>query len=149
VSRSRKFHVVDAIEALQEALALLKKKKHSLVGRVFRDVCESSEMVEYFLSGNLQSQNDLKKWFDNEIISHEKIRKHLKRNGRKAEAEERRQRQRELSKFTHRTYRAMLKGYSRGGDDKMVYDIVKHPSSFLNAGFVTAKTHIEFPKCSG
>jgi hypothetical protein len=112
----------DTINALREALSLLEKKKHELVGRIFRDVWESCQLVEYFLSSSPQSQGDLKKWFDNEVISHKSIRERLEKSGRKAEAEEKRQRQRELSKFTHRTYRALLKGYSLGGDDKMVYD---------------------------
>ena len=112
----------DTINALREALSLLEKKKHELVGRMFRDVWESCQLVEYFLSGSSQSQSDLKKWFDNEVISHKTIRERLEKSGRKSEAEEKRQRQRELSKFTHRTYRSLLKGYSRGGDNKMVYD---------------------------
>ena len=89
---------------------------------MFRDVWESCQLVEYFRSSSSQSQSDLKKWFDNEVISHKTIRERLEKSGRKAEAEEKRQRQREFSKFTHRTYRALLKGYSLGGDDKMVYD---------------------------
>jgi hypothetical protein len=112
----------DAVDALREALALLEKEKHKLVGRIFRDVWESSQLVEYFLSESPQSQNDLKKWFEDEVISHKMIRERLVISGRKAEAEQRRQRQRELSKFTHRTYRALQKSYSLDGDDKMVYD---------------------------
>jgi hypothetical protein len=112
----------DAIDALREALSLLEKKKHKLVGRIFRDAWESSQLVEYFLSGTPRSQSDLKKWFENEIIGHEKIRERLKKAGRNAEAEQRRQRHRELSKFTHRSYKSLLKGYSLGADDKMVYD---------------------------
>lgn len=112
----------NALDALREALALLEKKKHKLVSRIFRDVWESSQLVEYFLSNTPQSQSDLNKWFANEVISHKTIRERLKKIGKEAEAEQRRQRQRELSKFTHRTYRALLKGYSIGGDDKIVYD---------------------------
>ncbi len=112
----------DAMDALQEALALLTKSKHKLVSRIFRDVWESSQLVEYFLSGTPKSQNDLKKWFQNEIIEHRIIRERLEKLGKKAEADNRRQTQRELSKFTHRSYRALLKGYSRGGEDRMVYD---------------------------
>ena len=67
-------------------------------------------------------KRDLKKWFGDEIIVHAKIREQLEKSGRKAEVERRRRRHRELSKFTHRSYRALLKGYSLGVDDKMVYD---------------------------
>lgn len=112
----------DAIDALQEALGLLNRKNHKLVGRIFRDVWESSQLVEYFLSATPKSQKDLKKWFEDEIILHREIREQLKKSGRKAEVEQRRQRHRELSKFTHRSYRALQKGYSLGAADKMVYD---------------------------
>jgi hypothetical protein len=78
--------------------------------------------VEYFLSGTPKSQNDLQKWFQNEIIEHRIIRERLEKIGNKTEADKRRQTQRELSKFTHRSYRALLKGYSCGGEDKLVYD---------------------------
>jgi hypothetical protein len=101
---------------------VLKKEKHKLVGRIFRDVWESSQLVEYILSATPKSQDNLKKWFSNEIIDHGKIREQVERSRRKADAEQRRQRHRELSKFTHRSYRALLKSYSRGVDDKMVYD---------------------------
>lgn len=58
----------DATEALREALSMLEKKKHKLVGRIFRDVWESFQLVEYFRSSSPQSQSDLKKWYENEII---------------------------------------------------------------------------------
>jgi hypothetical protein len=129
----------DAIDALREALALLKKENHKLVGRIFRDVWESSQLVEYFLSATSKSKSDLKKWFGDEIIVHGKIREQLEKSGRKVEVEQRRQRHRELSKFTHRSYRALQKGYSLGVDDKMVYDgytkwsVLPHTVSFYYA----------------
>jgi hypothetical protein len=122
----------DAVDALREALALLKKEKHTLVGRIFRDVWESWQMVEYFLSQTSESQKDLKKWFQDEIITHGIIRDRLKKDGRTAEADERRQRQRELSKLTHRSYRAMLKGYSLGSGNKMVYDNFRRYSTSVH-----------------
>jgi hypothetical protein len=39
----------DAIDALSEALNLLKKKRHKLVGRIFRDVWEAAQLADYFL----------------------------------------------------------------------------------------------------
>jgi hypothetical protein len=112
----------DSVSALCETLPLLKKGKHELVGRIFRDVWESCQLVEYFLSGSLQSEQDLKKWFNNEVVLHRKIRDQLKKVGRKAEADQRGQRYYELSKFTHRSYRALLKSYSLGRDDMIVCD---------------------------
>lgn len=73
----------DAVDALREALALLGKEKHKLVGRIFRDVWESSDLVEYFLLNSHQSQRDLKKWFDNEVISHKTIRERLEKRGKR------------------------------------------------------------------
>jgi len=112
----------DSINALREALSLLKRNKHELVGRIFRDVWESYQLVEYFLLCSSQSQRDLKKWFDNEVITHGKIREQLEKDGKKVEAQHRRQKHRELSKFTHRTYRALAKSYSLGADNKLVYE---------------------------
>jgi hypothetical protein len=110
----------DSVSALREALSLLKKEKHELAGRIFRDVWESCQLVEHFLSGTLQSEHDLKEWFNNKVILHGKIRDQLKKAGRKAEAEQRGQRYYELSKFTHRSYRALSKSYSLGKDGLIV-----------------------------
>ena len=112
----------DSVSALREALPLLKKGKHELVGRIFRDVWESSQLVEYFLSGSPQSKEDLKAWFKNEVILHGNIRSELKRAGRRAEAEQRKRRHRELSKFTHRSYRILSRSYSLGKDKMIICD---------------------------
>ena len=120
----------DSISALREAIALLAKGRHEFVGRIFRDVWESCQLVEYFLSGSPQSQRDLKKWFENEVITHGTIRDQLKKAGKNVEAEQRKQRHREFSKFTHRTYRALLKSYSLGKSDMMVYNnYLKYPTA--------------------
>lgn len=112
----------DAIDALADALELLEQQKHRLVGRIFRDVWETAQLVDYFLSGTPQSQRDLKKWFKNEIISHKLIREALERSGKQTEKERVRQQHVEFSQWTHRSYRALSKAYSLGDSDRMVYD---------------------------
>lgn len=112
----------DAIDALTEALALLEGRKHKLVGRIFRDVWETAQLVEYFLSGTPQSQRDIKKWFKNEIIAHRLIRDALERAGEHEKKEHVKQQHIAFSEWTHRSYRALLKSYSLGDSEKMVYD---------------------------
>lgn len=81
----------DAIDALAEAVDLLEQEKHKLVGRIFRDVWEAAQLVEYFLSGTPQSKGDLNKWYQNEIISHSDVREALKHSGKQKETDQVRQ----------------------------------------------------------
>jgi hypothetical protein len=112
----------DAIDALLDALELLQRKKHRLVGRIFRDVWESAQIVEYFLSGTPKSKTHLKKWYKNKIINHRDVRDALERAGKRKQKEAARQQHMSFSQWTHRSYRALLKAYSLGDAEKMVYD---------------------------
>ena len=112
----------DAIDAFLDALKLLQQKKHRLVGRIFRDVWESAQIVEYFLSATPKSKTHLKKWYKNKIINHSDVRDALERAGKHKQKETVRQQHMSFSQWTHRSYRALLKSYSLGDSERMVYD---------------------------
>lgn len=112
----------DAIDALMDAFDLLEQKKHRLVGRIFRDVWESAQLVEYFLSSTPESKKHLKEWFKNEIINHRDIRNALERAGKKEQKERVKKQHVSFSQWTHRSYRTLLKAYSLGDSEKMVYE---------------------------
>jgi hypothetical protein len=112
----------DVIDAFLDALKLLQQKKHRLVGRIFRDVWESAQIVEYFLSATPKSKTHLKKWYKNKIINHRDVRDALERAGKHKQKETVRQQHMSFSQWTHRSYRALLKSYSLGDSERMVYD---------------------------
>ena len=112
----------DSLDALQECLEMLQLKKHKLAGRLFRDVWETIELANYFNSNTEESKRDLTKWFNNEIISHSRVRDQIKKLQSTDLAKEKANRYKDLSKFTHRSYKAILCGYSRSRDNLMVND---------------------------
>jgi hypothetical protein len=112
----------DSLDALQDCLEMLQLKKHKLAGRLFRDVWETIELANYFNSNTEESKRDLAKWFNNEIISHSRVRDQIKKLQSTDLAKEKANRYQDLSKFTHRSYKAILSCYSRGRDNLMVND---------------------------
>jgi hypothetical protein len=113
---------IDALDSLRDCLEALTLKKHRTAGRLFRDVIETLDLAAYLHSGSPAAQVNLQKWYDDEVIPHRKYRDHIRKTLGEKPADERRDFYSQLSKFTHRTYRALLKGYSLGGGDLMVYD---------------------------
>jgi hypothetical protein len=113
---------IDALDALRDALELLDNKRHRPAGRLFRDVVETMDLAAYFCSATPESKSSLAKWYKNEIIPHRVYREFLKKTVDEKQAVERRDYYDDLSKFTHRSYRALLKSYSVRRDDRLVYD---------------------------
>ena len=113
---------LDSLDALRDCLDCIEAKKHRLAGRLFRDAMETMDLAEYFASSSDKAKRHLEKWYENEVIEHSIAREALKLLRGEVAFENRRQRHRELSKFTHRTYRALLKSYSLGANDWAVYD---------------------------
>jgi hypothetical protein len=112
----------DSLDALQDCLEMLQIKKHKLAGRLFRDVWETIELANYFNRNTEKSRSDLTKWFNNEIISHSRVRDQIKKLVSTYHAKEKASYYRDLSQFTHRSYKAILKGYSLGRDNVIVND---------------------------
>lgn len=113
---------VDGLEALTDALEMTDEKKHRIASRLFRDAVETVDMSVYFLLGGNDAKKDLNKWYENEVIPHRRFREHIKRNHSNVEAENLSSLYGDLSKYTHRTYRAITTSYILGRDDLLVYD---------------------------
>lgn len=113
---------VDALSALSDALELLEEKRFRVVSRLFRDVVETLDGSYYFaLAGEAASKN-LQKWYENEVISHRVFREFVQRHHGPAEAEHLRNLYSDLSKYTHRTFRALSMSYLLGHGETAVYD---------------------------
>ena len=113
---------IDAVDALRDCLETLQSKRHRLTSRLFRDVIESLDLAAYFASRVEASTHDLSSWYQDEVVPNRKYRAFLSRMGAEAESKDKARRYSSLSRFTHRTYRALLQSYSLGRDDRLVYD---------------------------
>lgn len=71
----------------------------------------------------------LRLWYEDETIAHVESRKHIEETEGSEAAFKRRDYYVQLSKFTHRTYRALLKSFSLGRDEMLVHD--SHSMSLL------------------
>ena len=112
---------IDALDCLRDALELVNNKRHRPAGRLFRDAVETMDLARYFSSQTAKSKVSLADWYNNKVIPHRVYREFLKKQISEKRAEDRRRYYYELSTFTHRTYRALLKSYSLAGD-RLVYD---------------------------
>jgi hypothetical protein len=121
---------IDALDALRDGLETVTAKQHRIAGRLFRDVIETLDLAAYLQSGTPAAQRNLRKWYQDEVVPHRIYRDYIRTTFGEKLAIERRDFYGQLSKFTHRTYRALLKGYSLGRDDLLVYDS-HHPSGSL------------------
>ncbi len=121
---------IDALDSLRDCLESLTSKKHRIAGRLFRDVIETLDLAAYLHCSSPAAQSKLRKWYENEVIPHQIYRDYIRTTLGVKVAEQRRDFYGQLSKFTHRTYRTLLKSYSLGGGDLIVYDS-HHPSASL------------------
>ena len=113
---------VDALSALSDALELLEEKRFRIVSRLFRDVVETLDASYYFaLAGNTATKN-LAKWYENEVISHRVFREFVQKHHGPERAESLRALYSDLSKYTHRTFRALSMSYLLGSNDTAIYD---------------------------
>jgi hypothetical protein len=112
----------DALCSLREALVALEAQNHRHASRVFRDVVETLDLAKYFSSASDKSSAALEKWYNNDIISHSEYRKQVKKlHGNEIADSEGRQ-YRDLSKFTHRSYRAITASCGLGKDDLLWHE---------------------------
>lgn len=113
---------MDAIDSLRDCLKALDRKEHRVAGKLFRDVMESMDLAAYFHSKTNKSNKALKKWYEDEIVPHREYRDYVKRIRGCDAARRLATHYSSLSRFTHRSYRAILGGYSRGGGEQLVHD---------------------------
>jgi len=113
---------IDAVDSLRDCLILMKQKRHRVAGRLFRDVMETLDLAAFFSSDTTKSNEELRKWYSDEIVSHSKYRDFIKNTESKQKAETIKGYYQMLSKITHRTYRTLAYGYVLGRDDFLAYE---------------------------
>lgn len=113
---------VDSLEALNDALSLIDSKRHRIASRLFRDTVETLDMSAYFMLGGEEAKRDLEKWYQNEVIPHRRFRKFVKKTHGEEHSESLSSLYCDLSKYTHRTYRAISMSYILDRNDRLVYD---------------------------
>jgi len=115
---------MDALDSLRDCLKSLVRKNHRVAGKLFRDIIETLDLAAYFASRSKKSNHDLDKWYRNEIIPHSVYREFIKSTEGPAASDEKKRLYSNLSKFTHRSYRAICDGYTLGSNDRLVHDAV-------------------------
>ncbi len=111
----------DTLDTLSEALQLITEKRHRPAGRLFRDALETADLAYVIAADPAYGAQLLVKWYENEPIPHGKLRAWMKKRSPALE-QDRRKHYTELARFTHRTYRSLLKSYSVGGGNRLVHD---------------------------
>jgi hypothetical protein len=120
---------IDLFSSLSDCAHLLEEKRHRPVARVFRDAVETIDLLRVLHSGTPKAESTLFKWYENQTIAHSDSRKYIQEVEGEQAALHRRTFYNELSKFTHRTYRALTDSVSLGRGDLMVHD--SHGSGYL------------------
>lgn len=113
---------MDALDSLREALAALQRKEHRVAGKLFRDVMESMDLAAFFSGASPTSVTGLGNWYEDKIVPHREYRDYVRKTHGREEADRLAKHYSSLSRFTHRSYRAILAGYSRGGGNRLVHD---------------------------
>ena len=113
---------VDGLDTLIDILNLIDEKKRRAESILFRSVLESLDLSFYFLIGGRGANSDLLKWYADEIVSHGKFRDFMKGSVSKDISAESKKLYKDLSKYTHRSYRAILKSYSKDQNNLLIYD---------------------------
>jgi len=113
---------VDALSALSDAIDLIREKRFRVASRIFRDVVETLYASYYFALAGQSASGNLERWYQNEVISHRVFREFVKSHHGPEQAEDLRNLYTDLSKYTHRTFRALGMSYILGQKDTAVYD---------------------------
>lgn len=113
---------MDALDSLREALAALVRKEHRVAGKLFRDISESVDLATFFKDFPTQSRRFLHEWYADGIVPHREYRDAVKKKLGPDMASKLAKHYSSLSHFTHRSYHAILAGYGRGGEDRLVHD---------------------------
>ena len=113
---------VDALDALTDTLRLIDEKRHRLASRLFRDAMETMDCSFYFSHRNEKCAERLSGWYSNEVLPHRVVREFFKKEKGDAHFENLRSLYNDLSRYTHRSYRALLMSYILAADDEIAYD---------------------------
>lgn len=120
---------LDLIDALIESVHLFEDRRHQIAFRLFRDAVETIDLLQVLHSNTPRAEKALRLWYEDETIPHIESRRHIEETEGREAALRRRDYYAQLSKFTHRTYRALLKSFSLGRDGMLVHD--SHSMSLL------------------
>ena len=120
---------LDLVATLSECADLLEQRRHRPAARLFRDAVETIDLLKVLHSESPRAITALAKWYTNETIPHREARAHLQEVEGPEAAKQRKVFYDDLSKLTHRTYRALLHSCSLGRDDLLVHD--SHGSGHL------------------
>jgi hypothetical protein len=123
---------LDALDSQRDCLKALVPKNHRVAGKLFRDIVETLDLAAYFASRSRESSDYLEKWYSDEIVPHRVYREVVRRTEGNDAFEQKRRVYMGLSKFTHRSYRAICDGYLLGANDQLVHDAVT--SAFSDRG---------------
>jgi len=107
---------LDAIDTLRDSVYLMEKKKHRIVGKMFRDITESLDIAHLIKK---QPEKYLSKFYKGKNIRHSDFRKSILN---KSDRDMVRGIYGEMSGWTHHEYKCLLHSYSIGGKDTLVYD---------------------------
>jgi hypothetical protein len=110
---------VDALDTLRDCFYLIEKKKHRLVGKMFRDVVEVLDIARLIKE---KPNGHLNKWYGNNIIQHKDYRKYLQGKCGINAKENSKNFYQHLSRWTHHVYFTLKNSYSLGAENMMVYD---------------------------
>ena len=122
---------VDSLETLDDCLTYILDKRHRIAARLFRDALETQDVSWYFAGGGGGVDSHLKKWFQNEVIPHKVAREFIKSVHGTQRFEKLRSLYGGLSKYTHRTYRALAMSYVLASGERLVYDGFRDSSSLV------------------
>lgn len=61
------------LSSLLDCVSLLRVARHRPVTRVFHNVVESIDVLRFFHSGSTKAASALRKWYENETISHGEV----------------------------------------------------------------------------
>lgn len=122
---------LDLVDSLKECTELFVEKRHRIAFRLFRDVVETLDLISVLHAGNTLADRTLRDWYKNDTISHGRMREYMESAHGKDTAESRREFYKQLSKFTHRTYRALTMSFSLGQGDMLVPDTHSTPMLVL------------------
>ncbi|MBD2753257.1 hypothetical protein [Spirosoma validum] len=113
--------LVDACDTLRDCVELINKKQHRPAGKLFRDIIETIDCATYFHASPPESEKKLKDWYNNESPKHGDIRYWLSTQ-KMGDLDELKKEHHSMSKFTHRTYRALAYNYILGVNDILAYE---------------------------
>lgn len=112
---------MDALDSLRDCLPALARKEHRVAGTLFRAAMETMDLATYFHAPD-SAKADLEKWYTDEIVPHRRYRNFIETAHGPDAARQLAKYYHSLSRFTHRSYRAILDGYLLGGEGRLVHD---------------------------